>query len=104
LPSGQSDERKVFFYDHSAIMGKGARWYWEFPGSVQGTSTDENPIIDYETAIPGKYSVRLTITDRKGRKSFCELKDFIEVRNNEPWNLRTIKLEKEADEHKEEEE
>ena len=103
LPSGQSDERKVFFYDHSAIMGKGASWYWEFPGSVQGTSTDENPIIDYETAIPGKYSVRLTITDRKGRKSFCELKDFIEVRNNEPWNLRTIKLEKEADEPSEEE-
>lgn len=93
LPSGNSDERKIFFYDHSAIKREGAKWYWEFSGSIQGSSTQENPIIDYETAKPGKYSVRLSITDSKGRKSKYELKDFIEVKFNECWNLREKKLE-----------
>jgi hypothetical protein len=95
LPSGTSDDRKIFFYDHSAIKRIGAKWHWEFPGSIQGESTDENPIIDYEAAKPGKYAVRLTITDGKGRKDSYELKDFIEVKNNAPWNLRAVKLEKE---------
>lgn len=95
LPSGESDMMKIFFYDHSAIKGDGASYFWECPGSVQGTSTDENPIMDYETAKPGKYNVRLSITDSKGRKSSYELKDFITVNErNEPWNLREKKLEK----------
>jgi hypothetical protein len=93
LPSGISDDRKIFFYDHSAIKRAGARWQWEFPGSVQGSSKDENPIIDYETAKPGKYDVRLTITDAKGRKDKYELKNFIEIKDNAPWNLREKKLE-----------
>ena len=94
LPAGESDGMKIFFYDHSAIKGAGAKYFWECPGSIQGTSTEENPIIDYEAAKPGKYSVRLTITDSKGRKSVCELKDFIEVIHNEVWNMRERKLEK----------
>ena len=57
---------KVFFYDHSALKRTGAKWQWEFPGSIQGSSTEENPIIDYEAAKPGKYSVKLTVTDGKG--------------------------------------
>ncbi len=95
LPSGISDERKIFFYDHSAIKREGAKWNWQFPGSIQETSTEENPVIDYEVAKPGKYSVQLTITDGKGRKSNYELKDYIEVKNNSHWNLRERKLEKE---------
>jgi photosystem II stability/assembly factor-like uncharacterized protein len=96
LPSGESESMKIFFHDHSAIKGKGATWFWECPGSVEGTSTDENPIMDYDTAKPGKYDVRLTITDSKGRKSIHELKDFVTVAyRNEPWNLREKKLETE---------
>jgi photosystem II stability/assembly factor-like uncharacterized protein len=96
LPSGETEPIKVFFYDHSAVKGKGTKWFWECPGSVAGTSTDENPIMDYETAKPGKYSVRLTVTDSKGRKSIHELKDYIEVaKRDEPWNLRERKLEQE---------
>ncbi|ULQ55477.1 hypothetical protein KJS94_12570 [Flavihumibacter rivuli] len=102
LPSGESDERKVFFYDHSAIRREGAKWYWEFPGSIQGSSTEENPIIDYETAKPGKYDVRLTITDSKGRKDTYEMKGAIEVKYNYPWNLREKKLEMEAEQEERE--
>lgn len=93
LPSGKSDEWKVFFYDHSAIAGNGSSWKWEFPGSVQGSSSEQNPIIDYETAKPGKYSVRLTITNSKGVSDSFEWKDAIEVKYNYPWNLRERKLE-----------
>lgn len=101
VPSGESDAMKIFFYDHSAIKGKGAKWFWQCPGSVQGTSTRENPIMDYETAKPGKYSVRLTVTDSKGRQSVYELKDFIEVTHNEVWNIRERKLEQEWEKEEE---
>ena len=67
-----------------AIIGAGGKWHWEFPGFIQGSSTVENPIIDYEAAKYGKYSVHLSITDSKGIKSSYELKGFIEVENNAP--------------------
>ncbi|MGV3764552.1 MAG: hypothetical protein ACO1NW_00415 [Chitinophagaceae bacterium] len=102
LPSGRSDDMKVFFYDHSALKRTGAKWQWEFPGSIQGSSTEENPIIDYEAAKPGKYSVKLTVTDGKGRKSSYELKDYIEVRRNYSWNVREEKLEQESEREYEE--
>ena len=78
----------------SAVIGAGGKWHWEFSGFIQGSSSVENPIIDYEAAKHGKCSVHLSITDSKGRKSSYELKDFIEVKNIAPWNLREIKLEK----------
>ena len=36
-------------------------WTWTFPGGTPGSSTDQNPIITYNT--PGLYEVTLTATD-----------------------------------------
>jgi photosystem II stability/assembly factor-like uncharacterized protein len=87
------DQMRILFYDNSVIAGKGAKWYWEFPGAIPAFSNEENPIVNYSACKPGKYSVKLTITDAKGRKSSKELKDFIELKNNYSWNLREKKLE-----------
>ena len=39
------------------------------------------------------WSEKLKVTDAKGRSSDYELKDYIQVKNNYPWNLREKKLE-----------
>jgi PKD repeat protein len=95
-----SDQMKVYFYDNSVIKGKGAKFNWEFPGAIPATSDEENPIVNYSACKPGMYSVKLTVTDSKGRKSDFELKNYIEVKNNYPWNLREKKLE--IEEHEDE--
>lgn len=95
------NQMKIYFYDNSVIKGKGAKFNWQFPGAIPATSTEENPIVNYSACKPGKYSVKLTVTDAKGRSSGFELKDYIEVKNNYPWNLREKKLE--TEEHEEEE-
>ncbi len=87
------NQMKIFFYDNSVIKGVGAKFCWEFPGAIPATSNEENPIINYVACKPGKYSVSLTVTDTKGRSSEVKMKDFIEVKNNYPWNLREKKLE-----------
>ena len=48
----------VFFYDASTYGAES--WSWEFVGPVTITSSDENPEIVF--AIPGTYSVKLTVT------------------------------------------
>lgn len=95
-----SDQMKINFYDNSVVKGKGAKFNWEFFGAIPATSNEENPIVNYSACKPGKYSVKLTVTDAKGRKSDFELNNYIEVKNNYPWNLREKKLEME--EHEEE--
>ncbi len=87
------NQMKIYFYDNSVIKGKGAKFNWQFPGAIPATSNEENPIVNYSACKPGKYSVKLTVTDAKGRKSDVELKNYIEVKNNYPWNLREKKLE-----------
>jgi photosystem II stability/assembly factor-like uncharacterized protein len=98
-----SDQMKVYFYDNSVIKGKGAKFNWEFPGAIPATSDEENPIVNYSACKPGMYSVKLTVTDAKGRKSDFELKNYIEVKNNYPWNLREKKLEMEEHEDEDDE-
>ena len=88
-----ANQMKIYFYDNSVVKGKGAKYNWAFPGAIPATSTEENPVVNYSAAKPGKYSVKLTVTDAKGRKCNVELPDYIEVKNNYPWNLREKKLE-----------
>jgi PKD repeat protein len=46
-------------------------WNWTFPGSVEGTSIDQNPTITYNT--PGTYSVTLEVSD--GSNSVSQTKN-----------------------------
>ncbi len=87
------NQMKIYFYDNSVINGKGAKFSWQFPGAIPAVSNEENPIVNYSACKPGKYSVSVSVTDAKGRTSHYELKDYIEVKNNYPWNLREKKLE-----------
>jgi hypothetical protein len=97
------NQMKIYFYDNSVVKGKGAKFNWQFPGAVPSTSTEENPIVNYSACKPGKYSVKLTVTDTRGRTSDVELNNYIEVKNNYPWNLREKKLEMEEHEQEQEE-
>lgn len=83
-----ADQMKITFFDNSVVKGKGASWHWEFPGAIPTVSDEENPVINYSACLPGKYSVKLTVTDAAGRSSRTELKDYIEVKSNYPWILR----------------
>lgn len=87
------NQMKIYFYDNSVIKGKGARFNWQFPGAIPATSNQQNPIVNYAACKPGKYAVKLMVTDAKGRTSNFELTNYIEVKNNYPWNLREKKLE-----------
>ena len=89
------NQMKIYFYDNSVVKGKGATFSWQFPGAIPSTSKEENPIVNYSACKPGKYSVTLTVTDATGRSSKFELNNYIEVKNNYPWNLREKKLETE---------
>lgn len=95
------NQMKIYFYDNSVINGKGAIFNWQFPGAIPDISNEENPIVNYSACKPGKYSVKLTVTDVKGRTSDFELKNYIEVKNNYPWNLREKKLEQDEPSEKE---
>lgn len=68
----------VQFKDYSTVRNSSATWSWSFPGGTPSTSTDENPIISYENAPDGNYSVSLTVTDAFGTDTQT-LTDFIEV-------------------------
>jgi PKD repeat protein len=51
-------------------------WTWTFPGTLEGTSTDQNPVVTYTT--PGTYNVTLQVSD--GTNSVTETKNaFITV-------------------------
>jgi photosystem II stability/assembly factor-like uncharacterized protein len=65
---------QVNFYDNST--GPVVSWSWAFEGGTPSTSTDENPVVTYNT--PGTYDVQLTITS--GSSNNTEIKaDFISV-------------------------
>lgn len=67
----------IQFTDQS-IFGVNS-WAWNFPGGTPSTSTDENPIITYNSS--GEYSVFLTASD--GVNSISTTKtDYVKVLNN----------------------
>lgn len=49
----------VHFYDNS--LGNITSWAWEFPGGTPATSSEQNPVITYNS--PGMYGVTLTVSD-----------------------------------------
>ena len=51
-------------------------WLWTFEGGDPATSTDQNPVVVYNT--PGIYAVTLTVTNAAGESTTEEL-DYIEV-------------------------
>ena len=52
----------VAFVDKS--IGTPRSYQWEFQGGVPAVSTEKNPKVSY--SLPGKYSVKLKVTDAKG--------------------------------------
>jgi len=47
--------------------GDATSWQWDFPGGTPSTSTDQNPVVQYNT--PGVYDVTLTATNSAGSNS-----------------------------------
>ena len=52
----------INFLDNST--NSPSSWSWTFPGGTPSTSTDQNPIVTYDT--PGTYEVTLTATNATG--------------------------------------
>ena len=52
-------------------------WQWTFPGGTPGSSTQQNPIITYNT--PGLYSVTLSVNNAAGGNTSTKT-DYINVR------------------------
>ena len=68
-----------YFMDHSALNETNATWTWVFTGaSYVSSNTVKNPKVVYNT--PGKYNVKLTVTDIYGT-STQTLKKLIVVNN-----------------------
>ncbi|HNQ67233.1 MAG TPA: PKD domain-containing protein [Bacteroidales bacterium] len=67
-PTTLTEGGVVNFTDQS--LGSITSWNWTFQGGVPGTSTDQNPTINYPAA--GVYSVTLTVSD--GTNSDQEIK------------------------------
>ncbi|WBX73008.1 PKD domain-containing protein [Tenacibaculum pacificus] len=53
---------QVAFFDTSNATP--TSWSWSFPGGIPATSTDQNPVVDYNG--PGSYDVTLTATNIYG--------------------------------------
>ena len=51
-------------------------WQWTFPGGNPGSSTAQNPVVDYN--VPGIYSVTLTVENGAGNNTLTQT-DFIIV-------------------------
>jgi PKD repeat protein len=46
-------------------------FFWEFEGGIPNTSTEENPVVQYDTA--GIYNVKLTVTNPQGNNTLEEV-------------------------------
>jgi photosystem II stability/assembly factor-like uncharacterized protein/PKD repeat protein len=51
------------FFDHSSSL-ENATYSWTFPGGSPGSSSEENPLIAYDTM--GTYGVSLEVSDERG--------------------------------------
>lgn len=69
----------VQFQDQSA--GNPLSWSWTFAGGIPATSTDENPVVVYNT--PGQFDVSLKVTRSDGSDSLTK-EGYITV---QPWYL-----------------
>jgi hypothetical protein len=69
--AGQS----IQFFD--ASIGIADTWVWSFPGATPSSSTDQNPIIAFDSI--GLYTVTLTITDSVGTRSSTTRTSYINI-------------------------
>lgn len=74
----------IRFFDQSG--GEPVEWTWTFQGGSPSNSSDQNPIVYYNS--PGRYDVTLTIKKEDGRTSTKTFHQFIRVTNGEVswWN------------------
>lgn len=70
----------VQFTDYSA--GQPTGWNWSFPGGSPSTSTQQNPLVYYNT--PGTFSVTLDVTNSIGNNS-ATYNNFITITSS-PFN------------------
>jgi PKD repeat protein len=70
-------DQTIHFTDQSA--GNPLTWSWTFEGGSPSTSTEQNPIINYQQ--PGNYTVKLVVT-RSGSTDSLVRSQYIEVK---PW-------------------
>jgi choice-of-anchor B domain-containing protein len=54
-----------------------ATWLWTFEGGSPATSTEQNPVVTYDT--PGTYDVSLTVLTNAGNTYTVEQSDFVVV-------------------------
>ncbi len=68
----------VSFYDNSYgdSLGTNRSWEWTFEGATPSTSTSKNPVVTYNN--PGKFKVKLKVSNAKGLDSL-EIADYIET-------------------------
>lgn len=67
----------IQFYDASFVKTTGTTWNWTFEGGTPGTSTDQNPIVAYNTM--GNFDVTLQVTN--GSSNTKLISDLITVNN-----------------------
>lgn len=61
-------EGLISFQDNSQYA---TEWYWEFPGGLPSSSTDQNP-VDIQYFTPGTYPVTLIVTNVNGEDTLIE--------------------------------
>jgi PKD repeat protein len=68
----------VSFYDNSYgdSLSTNRSWEWTFEGATPSTSTSKNPVVTYNS--PGKFKVKLKVSNAKGLDSL-ERADYIET-------------------------
>lgn len=79
LPNNVCAGTNILFTDLSTNTP--TSWSWTFPGGTPGTSTAQNPLINY--AVPGLYSVTLTATNAYGNNTITKT-NYITINNCPP--------------------
>ncbi|MBU0765178.1 MAG: PKD domain-containing protein, partial [Bacteroidetes bacterium] len=74
-PTTVNGGNNVTFTDLS-YGGTPTSWSWTFPGGTSGTSTQQNPVIQYNT--PGIYDVELTVSNSNGSDTETKI-NYIKV-------------------------
>jgi len=82
----------IQFTDNSTGNPSPDSWFWSFPGGTPSTSTDQHPVVTYNTA--GTYNVSLKVTNSNGVSSTLVLDNLITVNSVIPFIAITGDAEK----------
>ncbi len=78
----------IVLFDN-ASFGSGLNYFWEFEGGNPASSTDENPLVQYD--FPGNYNVSLTASNIDGSDTEIKI-DAIEVQQLPIVDIAAINL------------